>query len=253
MRKLLILMIVLTIVVTVAASACSPMRATVTPTPTPVETQVPRLTATPELSDTPEPTGIVEPATTPEVIETLSPGWKVYKSDEPEFEIMYPERISVLEEEERIVLRHSIPFEHSDPCDLRGGELPLERLTDFEVSIQIVNQSLSETVMATQGADFASSYLRGDELDTVLDFIAKVGIGSLKGYRVTLGVEGCGTYTYYFPLNVKSTLFVRRSFITEFTPIVADYQKYLSLPEIIPPAEEEELFNQILSTFRLLE
>jgi hypothetical protein len=68
-----------------------------------------------------------------------------------------------------------------------------------------------------------------------------------------MGVEGCGAYKYYFPLNPDKTLFVKRSLITEFMPIIISYQDYLALPGIIPPAEEEELFNKILSDMTLYE
>ena len=83
-------------------------------------------------------------------------------------------------------------------------------------------------------------------------FIDVINIGSLEGYRITQGVEGCGEYTYYFPITTEVTLVVVRYFITELNPITVDYEKFLNLPDVISPIKEEKLFNQILSTFQLL-
>jgi hypothetical protein len=84
-------------------------------------------------------------------------------------------------------------------------------------------------------------------------FIDEFELGSLKGYRITSGAEGCGWYQYYFPLSSKNTLLVTRNFITEFKPIIKDHKKYLELPGIIPPDKEEKLFKQILSNIRFFE
>jgi hypothetical protein len=166
---------------------------------------------------------------------------------------MHPEMISIIEETTGILLLHSIPHEHPDPCDLRGDAPPLQELTDFEVWIEVVPQSLSETVKLTQTEDIEQDYLRGNELLLDPPFIAEISIGSLRGYHITWSVEGCGRYDYYFPLSDSSTLYIVRLIITELTPNVTNYQEYLALPGIIPPEEEEALFLQILSTFEVVE
>jgi len=180
--------------------------------------------------------------------------WKTYMNEKCGYEVKYPENtIAVSEEGERLVMTHSILLEHPDPCDFRGGAPPLQTLTDFEVNIEVSGRNLSETVTANESDYLVSNFLLDNRLRIEPGFIDEVNIGSLQGYRVTKGVEGCGEYTYYFPLTPKNTLFVKRSFITELKPIIPGYEEYLRLPGVISPDEEERLFNQILSTFRFLE
>ncbi len=74
----------------------------------------------------------------------------------------------------------------------------------------------------------------------------------MQGFRISQGVEGCGRYTYYFILNQEHTLVATRAFITELNSIIRTYKENLKLPGVIPPEKEEQLFNQILSTFKFL-
>ena len=189
----------------------------------------------------------------PEKVEDETANWKSYRNEEYGFEIKYPDDLLTLsEKEKKIILTHSIPYEHPDPCDFKGNAPSLKKLTDFEVSVEVINKSLRETVIANESDYLVSKFLLDNKLKISPGFIDEFSIGSLKGYRISKGVEGCGTYTYYFPLDSKNTLLIRRSWVAEFNPINADYKKYLKLPGIIPPDKEENLFNQILSTFRFL-
>jgi len=148
---------------------------------------------------------------------------------------------------------HSIECEHQDPCDFKGGAPPLKKLTDFRVSLKLFSKNVRETIIATTSDYFVSHMLLNDTLKLVPGYVDTVSIGTLKGYRVANGVEGCGYYTYYFPLNHDHTLLVERSFITELLPIIKDSEKYLELPGVIPPEKEERLFDQIVGTLRLKE
>lgn len=180
--------------------------------------------------------------------------WKTYRNEEYGFEIKYPEDvIKLTERNEGIALSHSISFEHPDPCDFKGDAPVRKELTDFGIGIGVINKNLRETIIARESDSFVSGFLLDNKLKIEPGFIDGFNLGSLKGYRITSGMEGCGNYTYYIPLDSKNTLLVTRGFITELSPIISDYQKYLQLPGIITPEKEEKLFNQILSTFRFLE
>jgi hypothetical protein len=89
-------------------------------------------------------------------------------------------------------------------------------------------------------------------LVTEIPYGTELQIGALKGYRISTGVEGCGLDKYYFPLDSAHTLFVERYKITELDPIIKNYREHRKLPGVISPEKEEQVFNQILSTFQYI-
>jgi hypothetical protein len=180
--------------------------------------------------------------------------WEVYKNEVLKIQLEYPKEIvSLFQEQNKIFLNHSVIFEHNDPCEFKGDGLKLKELTDFKVNLELFKGGLSEAVKKNESADFVSNHLLDKKFKLEPGFIDEIAIGSLNGYVVTEGVEGCGQYTYYFPLNSNNTLIVWRAFIPEFQPIVVDYQKNLQIPGIISPEKEETLFKQIFSTFKLID
>jgi hypothetical protein len=179
--------------------------------------------------------------------------WKIYQYRKPGFEIRYPADIlKVSKEGEKVILTHSIPFEHPNPCAF-SDESPatVKELTDFRVTLETISKSFKETIATYEGGSITQYYLLDDTLRIEPGFIDKMSIGELNGYRIAEGVEGCGFFAYYFPLDQNNTLRVERSYITELLPVMPDREKYLRLPGVIPPDEEERLFNLILSSFKL--
>lgn len=179
--------------------------------------------------------------------EDKTESWKIYRNERQEFELKYPakliricEEVRASEESERVMLLHSIPFEHRDPCDFDDSpDLPLRHLTDFKVGFEVVKKNLKETITWGEIG-----------LVTEIPYGTELQIGSLRGYRITTGVEGCGLDKYYFPLDSTHTLFVERYKITELDPIIINYKENRKLPGVIVPEKEEELFNNILATFK---
>lgn len=159
---------------------------------------------------------------------------KTYSNEKYGFEFKYPSLLSVKQEGgETITLNHSIAYKHNDPCDFKGDALPLERLTDFSASFTVSSKNLEDT----KQDNFVWSY-------------DKFEVGSLVGLKGESGVEGCGRYTYLFPISDANTMVIQRAYITEFNSIIADYQSYLALPGIVTPDQAEEFFVQILSTLK---
>ena len=173
---------------------------------------------------------------------------KVYSGSSFGFE--YPKIISLSQQGEKILLTHSINYQHPDPCDFKGNVPQLDKLTDFNVSLVVSNKNLKDTIDANESSDMIKNSFKGDTVELSPGVIDSFNAGSLTGYRITAGIEGCGMYTYYFSIAQDKTLAVTRSFISEFLPINADSKKYLSLPGIITPAQEEEFFNKILASFK---
>ena len=176
-----------------------------------------------------------------------------YKSEKYGFAIKYPKNLTLSEENNGIILTHSIVYRHSDPCNFKGDSLILEELTDFHVSFEVFQKNLLETVIENESSAFAQENLIGNNLKISPGFIDEYRAGDLTGYQITRGVEGCGEYTYYFPLDSSQTLLIRRAFIAEFSPIIADSQKYLALPGIISPTMEKTMLDQIFSNLHSLD
>jgi hypothetical protein len=187
--------------------------------------------------------------------ENKSEGWKTYHDKELKFELKYPAKlIQISKEGQRLKLLHSIPFEHSNPCDFDDTpDPPFKELTDFNVTLEILDKNLKGAVLWYE-ASAAEYFLTRFTSDSVLQLepghIDTVRAGLLKGYRIFQGAEGCGRFNYYFVLDAANTLAVTRKHITELDPVIESYKENRKLPGVIVPEREEELFNSILSTFK---
>ncbi|MBP9847337.1 MAG: hypothetical protein KBD43_14870 [Saprospiraceae bacterium] len=164
--------------------------------------------------------------------------WKKYSDASISFE--YPALISVKQDAGNITLSHSVDYKHPNPCDFKGDAPPLDQLSDFGVSLKIINQNLKEFVQSSAYPGW--------------DYVSKnpFTFGSLNGYKVYVGVEGCGYDIYYLTISSAKTLIIQRNHVAEFNSINANYQTYLNLPGIISPNKGTEYFNHILSTINFV-
>jgi hypothetical protein len=158
---------------------------------------------------------------------------KTYSNTDISFE--YPALLSLKEDGNKVTLSHSVPYKHPDPCDFKGDAPELDKLTDFSTTFTVVAKNLKDT----QADNFVWQY-------------ESVKVGSLDGYKGESGIEGCGLHTYIFPISQYKTLVVKRPYVTEFNPIIADYQKYLNLPNVILPAQADEYFSKILLSLKFV-
>lgn len=176
------------------------------------------------------------------------------------FEFKYPKdilnlNVNVLDD--TITLRHAIPFSHVDPCDMRDNPQTLAQLTDVDITIKFIAKDLGGALTEIEGSDFVTeNFYSGDSgfesLRTSPGFIDFIEIGSLQGYRVTSGAEGCGQYTYYFPALREGRVLVIKRTYGELTSLDSASQTYRKLPGVIQPNEEEKIVHAILSTFKEL-
>lgn len=184
-----------------------------------------------------------------------SEDWKTFRDKEQHFEIKYPAKLlHISKDNQRLKLLHSIPFEHPNPCDFDDNpDPPLAELADFNVGIEVVNKDLRGAVALYEGSAaeyFLTRFTSNSVLKIESGYIDSVRVGSLTGYRISSGVEGCGHFSYYFALDSVSSLVVTRAYITELDPIIINYKENRKLPGVIVPEKEEELFNNILTTFK---
>ncbi|OHA16175.1 MAG: hypothetical protein A3G52_04995 [Candidatus Taylorbacteria bacterium RIFCSPLOWO2_12_FULL_43_20] len=162
-------------------------------------------------------------------------GLKTYSDTSILFE--YSSLLSVGQSDGAVILNHSIAYKHSYACDFKGDAPLLDRFTDFGVSIKIVNQNLK-------------TYLQSSSYPS-WDYVSKniFKFGSWDGYRVTQGLEGCGSDVYYFPVSKNKSLIISRSLIPEFT--TAPDTNVQRLPGIITPYQNEKIFAEILSSLKV--
>ena len=182
-----------------------------------------------------------------EIIHTSD--WQTYRNEEFEFE--YPDNFVVRDNEESVTLNHGVPYTHNDVCDFRGDSSPLNEVIDFNATLQVFNKDVESTVEATYFSP--DDVIENGEFKLSPGFVDVYSVGSLNGHRFRIGAEGCGINRYYFPLGNSHTLVVTQSVSPERTPLILDYKKYLDLPGILSPEEEDKMFDQILSTFKFIE
>ncbi len=163
--------------------------------------------------------------------------WKNYSDAYLSFD--YSPLISVKKAGETISLSHSIAYKHPDPCDFIGDAPQLQKLSDFDVSIKIVDQNLKDFV---QSSDYPGwNYVSANPYK----------LGSWSGYKIMNGIERCGSVVYYLTISPTRTLIIDSAIITEFEPIIGDHQTYLSLPGIITPNQAGDVLSRILTSLKI--
>jgi len=177
-------------------------------------------------------------------------GWVRHTDDVAGYSFHYPTRLDFSTDGTTALLRHEIAYEHPDPCDFRGDGIAIPSIVDFEVTMEMLEKSLRDAVIEKEGSDYVSQeYMNGDTFIVGGSSpVAAVNFRGLEGYQITSGVEGCGRYTYYFLSPSGRTFFVQRRFVPEFSALSPYAEQLRDLPGIIPPEQEELLFQRLMST-----
>ena len=166
-------------------------------------------------------------------------------------EFFYPNILTFKKEGETASLSHSISSKHVNYCDLKDG-LSINDVADFSVSFRLFDKNLKDTVQINGSDYFSKNFFKNNTFVLSDGFIEKFNIGSLNGFKITMGVEGCGVYNYYFPISLTQTLFINRNWHVETYPPV-DRPKLNKIPGFITSDQEESIFNNILSSIKGLE
>src|SRR3989344_2083433 len=172
--------------------------------------------------------------------------WKTYQNEYYSFK--YPPTLSVMVRDYSVTLMHSVPYYHSDPCNVRYGGY-INDLVDFSASLQLLNLNLKDSVKDND--NFLLKYFKGDDLELKPDYIDEFSVGSLKGYSIFDAVEGCGEIIYYFPLSQDYTLRVTQS-VTAIIEAGRGVDLPHRFPDIILPEQQNRFFEGILSSFQLI-
>lgn len=114
---------------------------------------------------------------------------------------------------------------------MSGGEEVFDTLTDFRVSFEVLD--------GKKQFDFTDGeYKRG----------------ILNGNWVYHGPEGCGYIEYRFYTKFGDTLVVKENAVQALSGIssIKVKDEILKIPGVISAEENDEIFDQILSTFKFL-
>jgi hypothetical protein len=157
--------------------------------------------------------------------------WLWYRNDALGYEFKYPAKLQLVEQEEVVILNHSIEYENCGDCDMKGYCDYQERLVDFNVSFEVIHNHVEHDLY---GYDYAYH------------------AGMLEGYWIYQGAQGCGDFFYYFPLGDEKTLLVTRAAIQALSGVSLnwDLDEILQVPGVIHKEEAQAIFYHILVSFR---
>jgi len=173
------------------------------------------------------------PAQTPPVDTTTNNlSSKTYTNTKQGYSFEYPTKLSLSTSGEVVNLSHSIPFENrGGGCDMKGDAELSKNLTDFDLSIKVVSGAVNPPYVD-------GSYSKG----------------ILNGKWAYMGVEGCGQTSYYFPITGNRTLVIEKAQVQMLSDVATPETraKILAVPGVISNEESKIIFDQILSTFKLM-
>lgn len=175
-----------------------------------------------------------------------SSDWKTYTNIQYGFEFVYPNVLTLKNITNGFSLSHSVPFKHTNPCDLKNGA-SIDAINDFGLTGTVADGKIEEAIRSANyyGVTFDSN---GRPVIDINSGVKEFNIGKASGYLYSMGVEGCGVDVYYLSLKNDSTLILRNSWVGEFSN--SSKGEYDNIAGIILPEKRIEYFNKILSTFK---
>lgn len=161
----------------------------------------------------------------------------------------YPKILTASATDGTITLFHDIPFENTGECDMMGEDTIYPRLTDFRVTMEKMNKGLVDT-MKTKSPYIPQENFVNNQVVESPGFIDKFSVGTLNGYAIYEGAEGCGQTTYYFPVKNDQTLIVGKASIQILSGVVSNEKalEVLAVPGVISKETSEQIFLSILQT-----
>lgn len=177
---------------------------------------------------------------------------KYYQNNNIGVSFSYPKNLFASTTENIIILHHDIPYVNTGSCDMMGENKTYDRLTDFEMTIRVVEKSLTETVKSLSPYIPQENFVN-DELIASPGFIDTYQIGDLKGFAIYEGAEGCGQTTYYFPIETNRTLVVTNASIQALSSAIIKEKvdQVLAVPGVIPREENGAIFQSILKSIKI--
>ena len=177
---------------------------------------------------------------------------KQYANSETGISFAYPKILTASTTDGIAMLHHDIPYKNSGACDMMGDEKIYDRLTDFEMKIQIINKNLTETVKTLSPYIPQENFVNG-ELVASPGFIDPYTIGDFSGFAIYEGAEGCGKTAYYFPIAANKTLVITNASIQALSGAISPekVKEVLAVPGVISRERNKEIFEFILQNLKI--
>jgi hypothetical protein len=177
---------------------------------------------------------------------------KQYANSETGISFTYPENLTASTTDGIAILHHDIPYKNAGACDMMGDEKTYDRLTDFEMKIQIISRNLTETVKTLSPYIPQENFVNG-ELVASPGFIDPYAIGHFSGFAIYEGAEGCGQTTYYFPLAGNTTLVITNASIQALSGAIIQEKvnEVLAVPGVISREKNKEIFESIVQNLKI--
>ncbi|MBI4117806.1 MAG: hypothetical protein HY453_01865 [Parcubacteria group bacterium] len=177
------------------------------------------------------------------------------KLETKQFTVLAPRMFQSGMHDGRVKISHSVPYAHDDPCDFIGSGIPKKEIRDFDIEISLMDGSVQDVMKSKWGGEFVEANFRDGVLVEDSGYLLEqYEAHPWSGLRLTMGVEGCGSYSYYFPVGENRTLFIERPFVSEFMEVASTrglILKALGVPDTIWPQTADVYFMEIVRSVRV--
>ncbi|MDQ6985874.1 MAG: hypothetical protein Q9M91_00270 [Candidatus Dojkabacteria bacterium] len=151
-------------------------------------------------------------------------------------------------------IMHSVYYPHQNVCEMRDYDYrEIENIVDVRFDIIRSRYEIYASAELYAPILTDNNYIsEAGEVTLVPGFIEEYSTGTMTGYSIYTGAEGCGEYTYLFPIDENNTLIITRLQVGEFGYAAGDLaEEYMSVDGVVLPEEEERLFNEIVESITL--
>jgi len=158
--------------------------------------------------------------------------------------VLYPNFLNASKTQDNwINISEKIDFEHYSGCDERDEPQLLDEITRFNIKLKVY-YSLIDAFYDDKLNDltvYNRVTTRGWFAKNTKGFAKKVNLYGLRGYKNSMGVEGCGVNRYYFKINGKILVIIEP--FDRNPPIVKDNEE---LPTNIKFDDKVEIMRYII-------
>ena len=175
---------------------------------------------------------------------------KIYEKysaiDTDDLLVIYPSFLTAnITKDGWIEILDTIDLEYYSGCDERSNPKLLDEFNRFNLKLKVY-YSLWDVFVDENFYNYKDVTKRGWFKPNSNHFVEPVNLFGLRGYKKTIGAEGCGVVTYFFKINGK-ILVIKEPF-DENPPIIKDNKK---LPTNLKIKDRKEIIKYIIENIRV--